>query len=116
MKFGIIPPYGLAPIEDPGFAAGFARAVERAGFESIWVVEHVVMAVEYNSVYPYDPSGRTPFDAHTVQPDPLIWLSNVAAVTERIRLATGVLILPQRNPLVLAKELATLDRLSGGRL
>ncbi|TFH24753.1 MAG: LLM class F420-dependent oxidoreductase [Myxococcales bacterium] len=116
VKFGILPPYGLGPIEEPGYATAFARMVEEAGFESIWVVEHVVMAVEYDSVYPYDPSGRTPFDAHTVQPDPLIWLSHVAAATTRIRLATGVLILPQRNPLILAKELASLDRLSGGRV
>lgn len=49
-------------------------------------------------------------------PDPLVWLSFVAAGTERIRLATGILILPQRNPVVLAKELATLDAMSGGRL
>jgi len=116
VKFGIIPPYGLGPVEDPQYAAGFARHAEQAGFESLWVVEHVVMAVEYDSVYPYDPSGRSPFNAHTVQPDPLIWLGYVAAATSTIRLATGVMVLPQRNPLILAKELASLDRLSGGRV
>lgn len=116
MKFGVIPPYGKAPVESPEFAVAFARMAEDCGFESIWVVEHVVMAVEYTSVYPYDPSGRSPFTADVVQPDPLLWLSYVAAATKRIRLATGVLILPQRNPLILAKELATLDRLSGGRV
>ncbi len=116
MKFGIIAPYGIARVEDGRFARDFARLVEELGFESAWVVDHVVMNVEYSSVYPYDPSGRSPFTAQVAQPDPLIWLSHVAAVTERIRLATGVLILPQRNPLVLAKEAASLDRLSGGRL
>jgi len=116
MKFGIIPPYGMAPVETPEFAVAFARLAETYGFESLWVVEHVVMAVEYTSVYPYDPSGRSPFTAEVAQPDPLLWLSYVAAATSRIRLATGVLILPQRNPLILAKELATLDRLSGGRV
>jgi len=115
MKFGVIPPYGAAPVENPDFAVAFARMAEERGFESIWVVEHVVMAAEYQSVYPYDPSGRSPFTADVPQPDPLLWLTYVAAVTTRIRLATGVLILPQRNPLILAKELATLDRLSGGR-
>lgn len=116
MKFGVIPPYGVAPVENPEFAAAFAQMAEEYGFESLWVVEHVVMLVDYSSVYPYDPSGRSPFRAETPQPDPLVWLSYVAAVTKRIRLATGVLNLPQRNPLLLAKEAASLDRLSGGRL
>ena len=116
MKFGIIAPYGLGPVEDGRFAVTFAKMVEDLGFESLWVVEHVVMSVEYTSIYPYDPSGRSPFTAEVAQPDPLVWLSHVAAATERIRLATGVMILPQRNPLILAKECASLDRLSGGRL
>jgi probable F420-dependent oxidoreductase len=116
VKFGVIPPYAIAPVEEGEFAIAFARMAEEHGFESIWVVEHVVMAVEYRSVYPYDPSGRSPFTAEVAQPDPLSWLSYVAAATTRIRLATGVLILPQRNPVILAKELASLDRLSGGRV
>ena len=116
MKFGVIAPYAVAPVETGGFAVGFARLVEELGFESVWVVEHVVMAVEYASVYPYDPSGRSPFHARVAQPDPLLWLAYVASATERVRLATGVLNLPQRNPLILAKEAASLDRLSGGRL
>lgn len=116
MKFGVIPPYGIGPVEEGAFAVAFAQMAEECGFESLWVVEHVVMAVEYTSVYPYDPSGRSPFSADVPQPDPLVWLSYVAAATQRIRLATGVLILPQRSPLILAKELASLDRLSGGRM
>ncbi len=116
MKFGVSPPYGSGAVEDGEFAVSFAQIAEECGFESLWVVEHVVMAVEYTSVYPYDPSGRSPFTAEVAQPDPLLWLSFVAAATRRIRLATGVLILPQRNPLILAKELASLDRLSGGRM
>jgi probable F420-dependent oxidoreductase len=116
MKFGIIAPYRLAPIETGEYASRFGRLVEEMGFESVWAVEHVVMCVEYSSVYPYDPSGRSPFGADTVQPDPLVWLTYLAAATNRLRLATGVLVLPQRNPVVLAKTVATLDRLSGGRL
>jgi probable F420-dependent oxidoreductase len=116
VKFGIIAPYAIGAVEDGRFAVAFAKMAEDLGFESLWVVEHVVMSVEYSSVYPYDPSGRSPFTAEVAQPDPLVWLSHVAAVTERIRLATGVLIVPQRNPLILAKECASLDRLSGGRL
>lgn len=116
MKFGITAPYGMGPLETGEYAAEFARLVEDAGFESVWAVEHVVMCVEYESSYPYDPSGRSPFTTDTVQPDPLIWLTYVAAATTRLRLGTAVLILPQHNPVVLAKALASLDRLSGGRM
>lgn len=116
MKFALTAPYQMGPIEQGEYATNFARLAEELGFESIWVVEHAVMCVEYESVYPYDPSGRSPFHAEVTQPDPLIWLTWAAAATKRIRLATGVLILPQRNPVILAKELASLDRLCGGRM
>ena len=104
MKYGVIPPYGIGAVESGEFAAAFAAMAEEVGFESVWVVEHVVMAVDYRSVYPYDPSGRSPFDAQVPQPDPLLWLGYVAAATRRLRLATGILNVPQRNPLILAKE------------
>ncbi|WCO66948.1 LLM class F420-dependent oxidoreductase [Iamia majanohamensis] len=93
-----------------------ARGAEEAGFESLWTVEHVIYPDGYGSSYPYDASGKMAMAADTDLPDPLIWLTWVAAVTERIHLGTGILILPQRNPVVLAKELATLDSLSEGRL
>ncbi len=106
----------MAAVEQPGFAGDFCRLCEDEGVESVWVVEHTVMCPDYNSRYPYHPSGRSPLTEHVVQPDPLLWLTWAAAHTETLRLATGVMILPQRNPLILAKELATLDLLSGGRL
>ncbi len=93
-----------------------AQGAEAAGFESLWTVEHVVFPDGYESTYPYDKSGKMAMAADTDLPDPLIWLTWVAAVTETLRLGTGILILPQRNPVVLAKELATLDALSGGRM
>lgn len=93
-----------------------AKGAEAAGFESLWTVEHVVFPDGYESAYPYDKSGKMAMDASTPLPDPLIWLTWVAAVTTRIHLGTGILILPQRNPVILAKELATIDVLSGGRL
>ncbi len=113
--------YGLAyantgAATQPEFAASFAGAAEEAGFESLWTVEHVIWPASYSSVYPYHPSGKMPGDQSTPIPDPLIWLTWVAAATSTIRLATGILLLPERQPLVLAKELATLDVLSGGRL
>lgn len=93
-----------------------AQGAEAAGFESVWTVEHVIFPDGYESTYPYDPSGKMPMTPDTPLPDPLIWLTWVAAVTTDLHLGTGILILPQRNPVVLAKELATLDDLAGGRL
>lgn len=115
MDFGIAFA-NTGPFARPDAAAEFAVAAEAAGFESIWTVEHVVVPVGYESTYPYDPSGRMPGGEDSPIPDPLIWLAYVAAATSTLRLATGILIVPQRNPVVLAKELATLDRMSGGRL
>jgi probable F420-dependent oxidoreductase len=93
-----------------------ARSAEASGFESVWTVEHVIFPDAYESTYPYDPSGKMPMSADLPMPDPLVWLSFVAAATTTLRLGTGILILPQRNPVVLAKEVATLDALSGGRV
>ena len=104
------------PFVEPLGAIEFAQAAEAAGFESIWTVEHVVVPEGYESTYPYDRSGRMPGNDDAPIPDPLIWLAFLASATSTIKLGTGVLIVPQRNPLVLAKELATLDVLSGGRM
>lgn len=115
MKFGL----GYAntiPFTDPVPARDLAQAAEEAGFESIWTVEHVIWPHAYESEYPYHPSGKMLGDPTIPIPDPLIWLTWVAAATTTLRLGTGVIILPQRNPVVLAKELATLDSLSGGRV
>ncbi|MFV0317511.1 MAG: LLM class F420-dependent oxidoreductase [Microthrixaceae bacterium] len=100
----------------PQGSIGMARAAEAAGIESLWTVEHVLYPDGYESTYPYDPSGKMMMAADTPLPDPLIWLTWVAAHTETMRLGTGILILPQRNPGVLAKELSTLDEVSAGRM
>lgn len=100
----------------PDGATALASIAEENGFESLWTVEHVVVPTDYRSTYPYSPTGRMPGSEESPIPDPLIWLAWVAATTRRLRLATGILILPQRNPVVLAKELATLDLLSSGRV
>jgi probable F420-dependent oxidoreductase len=96
-------------------AAAIAVATEEAGLESIWSVEHVVIPHGYQSQYPYNESGKIPGGEDPDITDPLIWLAYAAALTKRVRLATGILIVPQRNPVVLAKECATLAKLSGGR-
>jgi probable F420-dependent oxidoreductase len=113
--------FALAFANTGPFASGpgaleMAQAAEAAGFESLWTVEHVVVPSGYESTYPYDPSGKMPGGEEFAIPDPLVWLGFVAGVTSTIRLATGILIVPQRNPVVLAKEVATLDHMSGGRV
>jgi probable F420-dependent oxidoreductase len=92
------------------------RAAEEAGFESLWGGEHVIMPTSIESSYPYTADGKVPAQPDTPIPDPLIWLAFAAAAAPTLRLGTCILIVPQRNPLILAKELATLDRLSGGRV
>jgi probable F420-dependent oxidoreductase len=115
MDFGIIFA-NVGPAVYPEHAAALAQLAEENGFDSLWTVEHVLVPADYQSEYPYSPNGRMPGPEESPIPDPLVWLTYVGAVTKRIKLATGVLILPQRNPLVLAKEVATLDVLSGGRV
>ena len=115
MKFGIIFA-NAGPLGEPALATGLAQIAEEHGFESLWTVEHTVVPSGYESEYPYDDSGKMPGGDEVSITDPLIWMTWVAAVTSRLRVATGILILPQRNPLTLAKELATLDVLSDGRV
>ncbi len=115
MRYGIVFANTMHWAKGPG-AIEMAQAADDAGFESLWTVEHVVYPDDYASEYPYSPDGKMPAQPSTPIPDPLIWLAYVASVTKSIRLATGILILPQRNPVVLAKELATLDDMSGGRV
>lgn len=93
-----------------------AVAAEKSGFATLWSGEHVVMVDESASRYPYSDDGRIAVPAETDWIDPLIGLSFAAAVTSTIRIATGVLLLPEHNPVLVAKQAATLDTLSGGRL
>ena len=101
---------------NPDGAVELASIAEENGFESLWAVEHAVVPAGYRSAYPYSPTGRMPGGEDSPIADPLIWLTWIAANTRNLRLATGVLILPEHNPPLLAKELATLDLLSGGRV
>ena len=89
---------------------------ERLGFSGIWAPEHVVLFDHQSSRYPYEPDGQLPLPKDIDFNDPFIGLTYAAAVTSRIRLATGICLVPERNPIFLAKEVATLDRLSGGRV
>lgn len=97
-------------------AEALAAACEAHGVESVWTVEHVVVPAGYESEYPYSRDGRMPGGEDSPIPDPLTWLTWVGAHSRSLVLGTGVIILPLRNPVVLAKEVATLDNLTGGRV
>jgi probable F420-dependent oxidoreductase len=114
MKFGILFA-NVGPFVQPDHLEHLARTAESTGFESLFSVEHVVVPKGYESRYPYSSSGRMPGGEDVAIPDPLLPLAFAAAVTTKLRLGSGVLILPQRHPVYVAKELATLDVLSGGR-
>ena len=102
---------------DPAEAVELILAAEEAGFESAWTVEHTVIPENYQSAYPYSEDGKMAGGQDDVSlPDPLIWMAYVASVTSKIKLATGILILPQHNPVITAKQIATLDMMSGGRI
>jgi probable F420-dependent oxidoreductase len=99
----------------PELFAQLARDCEQLGFESIWTVEHVVIP-QPHMPYPGSKDGSMPGGDEVPIPDPLIPLAYAAALTTRLKFSTGVVILPQRHPLYLAKQLATLDLLSKGRM
>jgi probable F420-dependent oxidoreductase len=106
-ELGLFALNGGENVREPGEMLRLAALAEGLGYESIWMGEH--------SVLPAHPNTDSPFAPRYALSDPLLALAQVAAVTSRVKLATGVLLLPLRHPVLLAKELATLDHLSGGR-
>ncbi|MGO9253779.1 MAG: LLM class F420-dependent oxidoreductase [Mycobacterium sp.] len=116
MKISVVAPVAAGVTADPDWMASFAGHLELCGFESIVVVEHTVLVTRYDSVYPYDSSGRVGLAADCPIPDPLDLLAFLAGNTSRLGLATGALVLPNHHPVVLAKRAASVDALSGGRL
>jgi probable F420-dependent oxidoreductase len=93
-----------------------AHQGEAAGFDSLWVSDHVVMPSTSTSTYPFAPDGRMTWDPTEPWYDALVTMATAAAVTDRVTVGAAVLIAPVRNPVVLAKQLATLDVLSEGRV
>jgi probable F420-dependent oxidoreductase len=114
MKFGLFFA-NSGPFANPEVFEALVRTADEVGIESIWTVEHVVVPAGYESQYPYSKDGRMPGPEQISIPDPILPLAYAAALTRRLRLATGIIILPQRHPVYVAKEFATLDTLSGGR-
>jgi probable F420-dependent oxidoreductase len=110
MKIGVF----LVATEHAADPAVVAKRAEELGFASFWVPEHPILPVHCSSRYPGSPDGSIPAAAGIIA-DPFVALARASAVTSTIHLGTGVCLVPERNPLVLAKEIATLDHYAGGR-
>jgi probable F420-dependent oxidoreductase len=110
MKIGVFE-FAIDQSTDP---AVLAKRAEELGFASFWVPEHPIIPLKTSSPYPGSRDGIIP-DAYGRILDPFVALARVSGATKTIRLGTGICLIPERNPLLLAKEVATLDRLSGGR-
>lgn len=115
MRIGAkLPNSGPLPLEHS--VPAMARTLEQAGFDSLWVSDHIVLPETIESRYPFAADGRATWPTDTPYFEALITLALAAAVTERVRLGTAVLVLPLRNPVDFAKQAATIDVASGGRL
>jgi probable F420-dependent oxidoreductase len=115
MEIGLFAPLGNGNAS-ASILRTLGREAEARGFESIWVAEHVVLFDDYESQYPYAVDGRFPGGGDTGLLEPLTALTYLAAVTDHIRLGTGICLVPQRNPVYTAKQVVDLDSLSGGRV
>jgi probable F420-dependent oxidoreductase len=115
MDVGLFVPLG-AGNATPELVRAVGREAEGRGFESVWVPEHVVLFDDYDSAYPYAEDGRFPTGGDAGMVEPFTALTYLAAVTDRIRLGTGICLVPQRNPVYTAKAVTDLDSLSGGRV
>jgi len=115
MKIGFFA-IGIGASADPELIALIAKTTEQCGFHSLWAPEHVVLLEQYSSKYPYSQDGRLPMPTTKIDIlDPYVALTYAAAFTKTIRLGTGISLIPERSPVVTAKEIASLDKLSGGR-
>lgn len=114
MKFGMSS-IGLGPFSDPEIMAHVAQTAERCGFESLWAPDHSAIPDPHQSKCPYTPDGEIPGGPDAPLVEPITALSFLAGLTFRIKLGTGIMILPQRHPFYVAKEVATLDLISKGR-
>lgn len=115
MKIGLMPLFG-GDTAEPAYVARIARGLEERGFHAVWAVDHILIPKTFDSAYPYADDGSFPVDPKVQGLEPFALLSFIAAHTTKLRLATGVVVVPQRNPLLTAKLAADTDVLSGGRL
>ncbi len=110
MKIGVL----MFPTRPPIDVAVVAQQAEALGFDSLWLGEHPIMPVHSTSPFPGSPDGRIP-DSYSWFVDPFVALARASGVTTTLKLGTGITLVPERHPLLLAKEIATLDYFSGGR-
>ena len=115
MDIGLFAPLAT-PFATPEFVHAFGVAADERGFHSLWLGEHVVAFDEYRSRYPYADDGKMTLPGEMGLLDPFGALTFLAGVTRRVRLGTGICLVPQRNPVYTAKAVASLDWLSGGRV
>jgi probable F420-dependent oxidoreductase len=108
--------FGVSFMFSPRIAAEVAVTLERAGFESLWVPEHLFFPTDMPPTYPYSETGLPPVTPDTPCYDPWVLMAYLACATETIRLANNIYILPLRHPLAAARSIVTLDRVSGGRV
>jgi probable F420-dependent oxidoreductase len=116
MKLGYIPPMTKSVTLDRDYVIRLVEMLEAQEVESVWTVEHVIMAKQYEPLYPYSKDGMAPTAPDTLMPDPLEWHAFAAARTDRINLGTSVVVASQHSAAILAKRVATLDALSCGRV
>jgi len=109
MKIGLLMPF----TEDTANPADFCRKAEELGFESMWVPEHPILPADPKT--PFPAGGPIP-PVYSHMGDQYIALAMAAAVTRKLKLATGICLVPEHNPMILAKQIATLDAFSGGRV
>jgi probable F420-dependent oxidoreductase len=115
MQFGFaIPTRGT--LGSPETIRGLAEAAERLQYDSVWITDHVVLPRQTAARYPYDPAGRWDLEAAQHYLEALTAMSYVAGLTQRVRIGSSILVLPQRNPVLVAKAVASLDVLTGGRV
>lgn len=116
ISLGVMPVFKKGCADDPAYVRALVQLLEEEGADSVWAVEHVVVAKDYEPRYSYSPNGRMAGSPDVQMPDPLEWLSFAAGCTTNLLLGTAVVVATLHQPAVLAKRVATLDALSGGRV
>lgn len=115
MKFGLdVGVYGR--LATPENVMPLATLADDAGLDSIWLADHVVFPSRIESRYPYNPTGKFPLPTEAPLLEPIATMGVLVGATKRVRIGTAVLVMPYRNPVVLAKMLTTYDAFSAGRI